>query len=105
MVLSALVTQRPAVRALIPLWICASAPVFSDVTIRYQSDFKTSLPPQVNEQMAKGIEAAGKQTITRMKGGKAFTSGGAWNSITDFAKEQITLINAQRQTFATAPAS
>src|ERR1700737_1345013 len=92
---------RRALRYTLPLWMCAAAPLFADVTIRYQSSLKTgpSQPPQVREQMEK-FQAAWGNSVMRMKNGKQWVSAGPWISIMDFAAQQITLLDAERKTFA-----
>ena len=91
--------------SLIPLWIFA-APLLADVTIRYQSAVKVSqsLPAQAREQMEKSMGRA--MTLeTRLKNGKAYTVGGFWTAMVDFAKGQMTLIDAGNQTFANVAAA
>jgi hypothetical protein len=93
------------VRRTLPLWFCAVAPLLADVTIRYQSDFKVTplMPPQVKEQMQKS-QAKWSNFSLRMKDGKASANSDVWTFITDFAKQQITLVDTGHQTFSNLPA-
>ncbi|HEY3839055.1 MAG TPA: hypothetical protein VGL72_20920 [Bryobacteraceae bacterium] len=96
-------TLRRAVLATIPLWVCAAAPLFGDVTLRYQSTIKagTAAPPQVKEQL-ENSHAWGNSTL-RMKNGQGWSQAGPFLAIIDFAAEQLTLIDAEHKHFAKVP--
>ena len=90
-------TLRRAVLATIPLWICAAAPLFGDVTLRYQSSIKMgpASPPQVKEQLEKS-QASWGNSILRMKNGQGWSQAGPYQTIMDFAAEQVTLLDADQ---------
>jgi hypothetical protein len=93
-------------RRALPLWMLAAAPLLADVTIRYQAEIKMSplVPAQSREQTEKGLQNGGKYTLL-MKNGKAISEMGRWNSIIDFAKEQMTLVDTENHAYSTMPAS
>ncbi len=77
-----------------------------DVTIRYQSDFQpsTSMPPGMTDQVFKPAQASSPVSL-RIKGSKALATAGSMTTITDLAKQEVTLIDPARRIFATIPAS
>ena len=91
--------------AVFTLAALASFPVRADVTLRYQTEFKpaAALKPLL-EPLLKTMQA-GPAVSVRMKGNKGYTTAGAWSEIFDFAKQEVTLIDPARKTFATLPAS
>ena len=105
--MTAVIRGSRAVQCIIPLWICAAAPLLADVTIRYQAGIQVaaSMPPQAKEQMEKALQASAGNYAMYMKNGKAMSKTGWWTAIIDFAKEQMTLIDTDHQTFATSRAA
>lgn len=87
----------------LPLWLCAAAPLFSDVTVRYQTTLTPAsfLPPQAREQAEKALQSGAANMTMRMKNGKGLTTMGRWTTLADFAKEQVTLIDNEQHQYAT----
>lgn len=77
----------------------------ADVTIRYQSEFKTSaaLGPAM-EPFMKAMQA-GSATTVLMRGNQAYTKAGNRIQIFDLVKREMTLIDPAHKTFATFPVS
>jgi hypothetical protein len=89
----------------LPLWICAAAPLFADVSIRYQTDIKLApfLPPQAKEQIQKQMENGAGNYVMYMKDGKGLATMGSWTSIVDFPKQQMVVMNTAEHTVCTLP--
>jgi hypothetical protein len=83
----------------LPLWICATLPVFADVTVSYQYDVKTVsfMPSQAKDILH---EQSGQPAL-RMKNGKAWSHANGMTSITDLKTQQMTLIDSENQTIST----
>jgi hypothetical protein len=99
-------TLRRTVLCTLPLWICAAAPIFADVSIRYQTDIKLApfLPQQAKEQIQKQMEESGAgHYVLYMKDGKGLASMGAWSSMIDFPKQQIVVMNTAEHTICSLP--
>lgn len=87
------------------LALCAAPGLRADVTIRYQSEFKPSAALQpIMEKIGKTMDA-NTATSIRMKGNKGYTTAGNWTEIFDFVKQEVTVIDPARKTFASMPAS
>jgi hypothetical protein len=93
---------RLAVVAL-PLW--AASGLRADVTIRYQSEIKTSavLQPMM-EKLGKTMQA-NTATSIRMRGNKGYTTAGNSTEIFDFATGDVTLLDPAHKTYAVLPMS
>jgi len=76
----------------------------ADVTVRYQVDYKlaASLPPAIMgstlQQMASSIP---KEAVIQVKRDKGYSNYGKITYLTDFAKQEITLVDAASRGFAT----
>lgn len=82
-----------------------ATPLFADITVRYDTDFKMSpsLPAGVlNQVRDTGFGAFGPTEI-RIKGDKAYTSMGKYSFVTDFATNQLTYIDSANRRYATVP--
>jgi hypothetical protein len=92
-------TQR-ALRAL-PLWIGLNT-LWADVTVRYQWDmkFSPSMPAQVQE-MAKN-QLASQGMVLYFKDGKGYYKHGKLVILTDYTNKQVTLIDTEHKSYATA---
>jgi TonB family protein len=92
--------------SLCSLALFAASALCADVTIRYQTDFKLAagLPPMLEQAMKPALTKASPLSI-RMKGNRAWSMSGGITEIVDFAKQELTLIDAAHHTFATFPAS
>ena len=87
------------------LALCAALGLRADVTIRYQSEFKPSAALQPIMEKAGQPLQAGSSASIQMKGNKAYTTSGNWIQIFDFVKQEVTLVDPARKTFATFPVS
>lgn len=81
--------------------------LYADVTLTYKSDIQLAdfLPPAAKEQFKKATDGkfpAG-QSI-RMKATKAYSDGGGFQCIVDFAKGELTLLDPAHKRFTTLPA-
>jgi hypothetical protein len=79
----------------------------ADVTLRYKTEVKLNpaLPAAFAQQTTKGMAAAvPAETVLQLKDGKGYSSFGGYRSITDFQKQELTLIDAENRRFTTAPA-
>ena len=93
-------TQR-ALRAL-PLWIGLNT-LWADVTVRYQWDMKFSPSmPQQAQEMAKNQLAGREGMVLYFKDGKGYCKYGNLVTLTDYTNKQITLIDAEHKSYATA---
>jgi len=78
----------------------------ADVTIRYKIDYKlaAALPPasmgQARQQMDSSMP---KETVIQVKGNKGYSTYGKITYLTDFGKQEITLVDAASKTFTTMP--
>ena len=85
----------------VPLWICAAVPLCADVTVRYESDTKTTAPmPSGKAENALRDRMSGP---TRMKNGKSWTNVGQWTYIIDYTTQQLTLLDNEHRTFTKLP--
>ena len=90
--------QAVAVAALFTMPLCA------DVTLRYKTEMKLnpSLPPQMAQQMTKGVETSlPPETTMQFKEGKGYSAAGPFHSICDFTNQRITLLDSEQQRYAT----
>lgn len=87
----------------LPLW--AASGLRADVTIRYQSEIKTSavLQPMM-EKLGKTMQA-NTATSIRMRGNKGYTTAGNSTEIFDFATGDVTLLDPAHKTYAVLPMS
>jgi hypothetical protein len=76
----------------------SAAPLFlnADVTIRYKTEIASPLTPAAN---------TGNSQVIHMKGMKGATIYGSQTTIIDFGRQEVTLLDTARKTFATIPAS
>jgi hypothetical protein len=84
------------------LW---ATPLFADVTVRYNTDFKMSpsLPAAAVNQFGKAGLGEFAPSVIRIKGDKAYTSMGKYSLVTDFATNQLTYIDSANMRYATVP--
>lgn len=91
--------------AIVWLALCP-APGLADATLLYHSDVKVNpdLPPQVAQAMANQMTAAmPERTSMQFRNGKEFYSSGVRDSLTDFHKKEVTLIDRQTKRYVTVP--
>jgi len=87
-------------RRAVVLVTTVAAPVLrADVIIRYTHDFKTS-SPQVSGAMPSALMP--QFTVIKVKGKKAYSDVGVFESVLDAGTGQITLMDAARKRFAKA---
>src|SRR5579863_6013597 len=74
--------------------------IHADVTVHCQTTITTSaiLPPEAAAQLKK---AGGEPMTMVVKGSKGYVAAGDFISITDFASQTSTYMNAANKTFAT----
>jgi hypothetical protein len=78
-------------------------PIHADVTLRYKMEVKLnpSLPPQLTQQVTKQMETSlPGDSILQLKEGKGYSSSGMMRSIIDFAKQQMTMLDSEKQHYA-----
>jgi hypothetical protein len=88
--------------------LLAITPLFADVTVRYNTDFKMgpSLPAGVVNQVRNaGFGAFDGPAVIQIKGDKAYTRSGKFAFITDFATNQLTYVDTANMRYATVPAA
>ena len=98
---------RPRSAGLIWLTLAALPALRADVTVRYQTkvDLDPNLPPQVLEQMMKGVDAGVPPSSSlQLKNGKVRNESGQLVFLADFLKREITLIDRAGKRDATIPA-
>jgi hypothetical protein len=99
--LSTMMRQGARVAGLILLGSCCG---WADVTWRYMTTLKFApwFPQQIAAETQKQIAAQGMgETITRIKGNRASFTLGVVVVITDFGRDEITLINTKDRQYAT----
>jgi hypothetical protein len=91
--------------AILALGLWAAPDLRADVTIRYQSEIKTSavLQPMM-EKLGKTMQASTATSI-RMRGNKGYTTAGNSTEIFDFATGDVTLLDPAHKTYAVLPMS
>jgi TonB family protein len=78
----------------------------ADVTIRYKIDYKltASLPPaMINQALQQMDSSMPKEAVIQVKGNKGYSNSGKIICLTDFGKQEITLVDTASKTFATMP--
>ena len=78
----------------------------ADVTIRYKIDYKltASLPPaMINQALQQMDSSMPKEAVIQVKGNKGYSNYGRMTYLTDFGKQEITLVDTASKTFATMP--
>ena len=94
-------------RALLVL-ICVStgAGLRADVTAQYNSTIQmASFLPGMDQALKDAQSAMPSSAVLRMKGTKLYSKYGRMESITDLAKQELTLYDVASKTYATAPYS
>jgi hypothetical protein len=84
--------------------VLSPALVLADATLRYQTEVKINpdLPPQLAQTVAKGSAASvPEQSSMQFRNGKEFYATGKQDSITDFRKKEITVIDRETKRYAT----
>ncbi len=76
----------------------AAPAVRADVTIRYKSEIKSSVP------MPTGVADMGNHAI-RMKGNKGYMEAGGFTMMVDFARRECTIVDPAGRKYATIPAA
>jgi hypothetical protein len=73
----------------------------ADVTLRYKSDVKLnpSLPPQMAQQMGKGLTSMPLENVLQLKNGKGYASMAMLRSIVDFTKGEMKLIDPESRRY------
>jgi hypothetical protein len=92
--------------ALAALAVVAAMGARADLTLRHTFSFQlpSYLPPDVKAQVQKQIDAAvTKEMVVHVKGEKAYASYGPMLGITDFSKNELTLLNPKTKQYATIP--
>jgi hypothetical protein len=87
------------------IFLSAAALLHADATIRFKMDMKlaASLPPVAAQQMANAQKSQlPRETVVEIKGDKVYSNAGKNISVTDFTKQQITLVDPDHKLFATA---
>ncbi len=79
----------------------------ADVTLRYKTESKMNpgLPAMISGPMLGSDFAKPQETALRLKGGKGFSTAAAYNSITDFTTQEVTLLDAPNAHYAKIKAS
>jgi hypothetical protein len=80
----------------------------ADVTLKYKSEVKLNptLPPMIAQQATKGMNGAlAPESSMQFKGGKGLNSASGITSISDFTKQEITLLDKEGKRYATVPAA
>jgi hypothetical protein len=87
------------------LALCSAALLHADATIRYKTDVKAmpALQPLIENMMK--TQGTGSEVSVRMKGSKAYTSSRNFVQIFDFDKQEVTVIDQGRKTYAVLPVS
>lgn len=89
------------------LFFCATPVLKADVTVRYKTDFKMGslLPPEAAQQISNAQKTQLTPFLSNMmiqiKGDKAHSNLGPTDSLVDFSKQQITMIDKTRKLYAT----
>ena len=86
--------------------LLAASAGYADVTVRYKSAVKPNpgMPAQIVEMMSKGLRASmPPESVLQVKGEKGYSTLGPFRSIVDMKAKQITVLDAEKQQFATAP--
>ena len=94
-------SPRLAVFAIVVFFATA---VRADVTVRYKNDSKlgAGLPPIVAQQVAGSMKSAmPTETVIQIKGTNGYISSGTLITLTDFAKQVVTVVDSQHKQFAT----
>src|SRR5690242_16570383 len=81
------------------LFSIAASLLRADVTIRYETTFKSGL------SAAAGLMPGPQQSTIRMKGNRGVTTEEGLTTIVDFAQQQITVVDHAHQKYATIPAT
>lgn len=87
------------------LLVASAAPaLLGDVTIRSRNEMKFGavLPSPVGERTNNGTEVAlPESTVSYRKGDKGYLKSGKFACLMDFAKQEITIVDAEHKKFAT----
>jgi hypothetical protein len=92
--------------SLLGLSLIAAGAMHADVTFRYKTEFKlnANLPAAFSQQSAMGMGTAmPPEIVIQLKNGKGFASWGAYTTITDFTKNEVTLVDTAGKRYATLP--
>jgi len=81
------------------LFSIAASLLRADVTIRYETTFKSALAGTA------GFMPGPQQSTVRMKGNRGVTTEDGLTTIVDFAKQQITVVDMAHLKYATIPAA
>ncbi len=76
----------------------------ADVTIRYKIDYKfaESFPPAMMGQALQQMDSSmPKEAVIQVKGNKGYSNYGRMTYLTDFGKQEITLLDTAGKRFAT----
>src|SRR6267154_1709217 len=89
----------------ISLVVTTSVPaLLADVTLRFQNEIKFGavLPAPIAGQSKNGTASAlPPSTVFYRKGDKGYVQSGKFSCLMDFAKKEITVLDAEHQRFAT----
>jgi hypothetical protein len=85
------------------LLLCGS--VLADVTVRQTNSTKLSsfIPPEIATQWQQQSQSGINSGILRIKGDKAYASYGALETLTDYTRNEVTLLDAKSKHYATVP--
>jgi hypothetical protein len=95
--------RRSVAIAGLHLLLCVGAP--ADVTVRQSNSMKlpSFIPSEIAKQWEQGSQASGG--LLRVKGDKAYASYGALETLTDYSRNEVTLLDLKTKRYATVPLS
>ena len=94
------------IAAMAALAVVAAVGARADLTLRHTFSFQlpSYLPPEVKAQVQQQIDAAlTKEMVVHIKGDKVYASYGPLLGITDFSKNELTLLNPKTRQYASIP--
>jgi len=100
--------RRPTCQssALVLALVFSTLALRADVTVRYKIDYKfnASLPSAVTGPALRQMDSAlPTETVMHLKGNKGYSTFGKITYLMDFAKQEVTLVDAAMRRFATVP--
>jgi TonB family protein len=100
--------RRPTCQssALVLALVFSTLALRADVTVRYKIDYKfnASLPSAVTGPALRQMDSAlPTETVMQLKGDKGYSTFGKMTYLMDFAKQEVTLVDAAMRRFATVP--